>query len=122
MEGGGTLAEVAHRHGVPEQALVGWYRRDNWPAARNRWREKQLGDNEGPARPQPYEQNPANTTQADGGGIGRLERQLEMVDDMIDIERDPAKLDKLASARNRLFDQWRILSGIPTPGCPPSAS
>jgi hypothetical protein len=52
-----------------------------------------------------------------------LERQLhqlvahrDRLDAMIAAETDPVKLDRLSSARSRVFEQWRILANVPLPG------
>jgi len=41
---------------------------------------------------------------------------LEKLDDMISKERDPQKLDRLASAQSRLSAQEFALAGRPMPG------
>ena len=48
--------------------------------------------------------------------VQRLETQLDRLDDMLDKEEDPTKLDRLASARSRIFEMWRVLANIPLPG------
>jgi hypothetical protein len=48
--------------------------------------------------------------------IKRLESQMESIDAQIDKARDPDDWHKLTTARSKLFEQWRILSGIPMPG------
>jgi len=42
--------------------------------------------------------------------------QLDRVDGMVMTEKDPQKLDRLASAQARLAEQERIMSGRPLPG------
>jgi len=46
----------------------------------------------------------------------RVRKQLDRVDRMMMTEDDPSRLDRLASAQNRLSEQERILDGRPTPG------
>lgn len=41
---------------------------------------------------------------------------LDRLDALLDRERDPQALDRLASAYAKLADQERILSGRPLPG------
>lgn len=48
--------------------------------------------------------------------IKRLEKQLSAIDDKIDEATEPDDFHKLTTARSKLFEQWRILSGIPMPG------
>lgn len=48
--------------------------------------------------------------------IARLKTQLESLDNALDIAKSADDWHKLSTARQRLFDQWRILSGIPLPG------
>ncbi len=115
--GQGTLAEVAKRHNVPPQTLVAWYRRENWTDARNRWLAKQLSDNETPAKPPAYAAKPKySDDDTHARKIQRLETQLESLDSALDNARTADDWHKLSTARQRLFEQWRILSGIPLPG------
>lgn len=46
----------------------------------------------------------------------RARVQLARLDEMIESEDDPQKLDRLVSAQSRLSEQWRIFAGIPLPG------
>jgi hypothetical protein len=46
----------------------------------------------------------------------RVRKQLERLDDMMERERDPQKLDRLASAQARLSVQEFALAGRPMPG------
>ena len=48
--------------------------------------------------------------------LARMRTQLEKVDAMIEKERDPQKLDRLASAQARLSVQEFALAGRPMPG------
>src|SRR5262245_37180172 len=57
VEGQGTLAEIARKHGVPLHTLTAWYRRENWSEARERWYEKQLSDNQAATQPSLCAQN-----------------------------------------------------------------
>lgn len=60
----------------------------------------------------PVEETDGFTTER----IARVRRQLRMIDSLIDHERDPQRLDRLASAQLRLSEQERVLSGRPLPG------
>jgi hypothetical protein len=113
VEGHGTLAQIAKRHGVPEQTLIAWYRRDNWTASRNRWLAKQLNDNEAPPSPPSYAPNPENTTNAHAE---ILALKIAAIDNRIDNANSPLELQRLCAARRNLFDQWCVLAGIPKPG------
>lgn len=46
----------------------------------------------------------------------RVRKQLSKLDQLIESELDPQKLDRLASAQSRLSEQERILAGRPLPG------
>jgi len=117
VEGQGTLAEVARRHTVPPATLIAWYRRENWADARNRWFEKQLSDNEETMQPSVRTANPTNSADATHARkIARLETQLESLDNTLELAKTADEWHKLSTARQRLFEQWRILSGIPLPG------
>lgn len=48
--------------------------------------------------------------------LARVRMQLNRLDTLIEIETDPAKIDKLASATARLAEQERQLAGRPLPG------
>jgi hypothetical protein len=97
--------------------LIAWYRRENWTDARNRWLEKQLSDNHAPPQPPPNVANPTNSADASHARkIARLETQLESLDNALDLAKTADEWHKLSTARQRLFEQWRILSGIPLPG------
>ena len=45
-----------------------------------------------------------------------VRRQLTRLDDLLEREKDPAKLDRLASAQFRLSETERILCNRPLPG------
>lgn len=116
-EGEGTLAEIAKKHSVPPQTLVAWYRRENWTAARSRWREKQLSDNETPAKPPTYAAKPENSTDdSRARKLQRLETQLEALDNFIDNAKTADEWHKLSTAKHRLLENYYILAGIPKPG------
>jgi hypothetical protein len=110
-EGQGTLAQIAKRHCVPEQTLIAWYRRENWTASRNRWLAKQLSDNEAPAKPPSYAPNPKITTNAHAEMLAQLGLQLAAIDNQIENAKSPLELQRLASARRNLFEQWCGLGG-----------
>lgn len=46
----------------------------------------------------------------------RVREQIERLSDMLDQEEDPAKLDRLASALERLAEMERVLDNRPGPG------
>ena len=48
--------------------------------------------------------------------LARVRKQLDRIDALMLTETDPGKLDRLASAQNRLSEQERILAGRPLPG------
>jgi transposase-like protein len=116
VEGHGTLAEIARKHGIPEATVKAWYKRDGWRAARKRWYAGQLSDNEAPAKPQSYAINPKITTNAHAEMLQRLAMQLNALDNFIDNAKSADELRKYSAARKSLFEQWRILAGIPMPG------
>jgi transposase-like protein len=116
VEGQGTLAEIAKKHGVPESTVIAWYRRDNWTASRNRWLAKQLSDNETPASPPSYAPNPKIATNAHAEMLTQLRLQLAAIDNQIENAKSALELQRLASARRNLFEQWCVLAGIPKPG------
>lgn len=48
--------------------------------------------------------------------LARVRLQLDRLDNMLLTERDPQRLDRIASAQARISEQERILSGRPMPG------
>ena len=117
VEGQGTLSEIARKHNVPPQSLVAWYRRESWTAARNRWHEKQLSDNEAPAKPPAHAPNTGNSTDDPRARkLQRLELQLEALDNLIDNAKSADDWHKLSTAKHRLLENYYILAGIPKPG------
>ena len=113
VEGQGTLSEIARKHNVPPQTVVAWYRRENWTAARNRWREKQLCDNDAPAKPL----IPENSTEdSRARKLQRLEAQLEALDNLTDNAKTVDDWHKLSTAKPRLLENWYVLAGIPKHG------
>jgi hypothetical protein len=118
VEGQGTLSEIAAKHHLAKTTVIAWYRREGWSPARKRWHTKQLSDNEAPAKPPSYTPNPKNTC-AHPEMLTQLATQLKAMDILIENALSGGKaneLQKLSAARQRLFEQWRILSGIPLPG------
>jgi hypothetical protein len=118
VEGLGTLSEIAAKHRLAHSTVIAWYRRESWSAARKRWHAKQLSDSEAPAKPPSYTPNP-NNTGAHPEMLTQLATQLKAIDILIENALSGGKaneLQKLSAARQRLFEQWRILSGIPLPG------
>ena len=87
--------------------------------ARNRWMERQLDDplppSATPAAIPHWLANDAGQSHAQAS-VARLERQLTALDDQLEAATTPDGWHKLSTARQRLFEQWRILRGIPFPG------
>jgi hypothetical protein len=48
--------------------------------------------------------------------LSRVRGQLDRLDGLMATEKDPQRIDRLASAQYRLAEQERILSGRPLPG------
>jgi transposase-like protein len=113
VEGQGTIAEIAKKHGVPESTVIAWYRRDNWTASRNRWLAKQLSDNEPPASPPSYAPNPKITTNAHAE---KLALKIAAIDNQIDNAKSALELQRFCAARRNLFEQWCVLAQIPKLG------
>jgi hypothetical protein len=117
VEGQGTLAEVAERHGIPRQTLIAWYRRDHWSPARERWWAKQMCDSDAPAKPVALALIPGDSKEdSRARKVQRLELQLEALDNLIDNAKSADEWHKLATAKHRLLENWYILAGVPKPG------
>lgn len=48
--------------------------------------------------------------------LARVRKQLDLVDSLLEKEKDPQKLDRLASASMRLSEQERFYANRPAPG------
>jgi hypothetical protein len=48
--------------------------------------------------------------------LSRVRRMLDRIDECIESESDPMRLDKLTSAQSKLAEQERVLAGRPLPG------
>jgi transposase-like protein len=122
VEGGGPLTTIAAAHGVSRETVKGWATAGQWGSARRRWATRQIAEPPTPSLPpgvahhmafQPPNDDEQGHAQA---SIGRLERALTQLDDAIEIATKADDLHKLSTARQRLFEQWRVLSGVPLPG------
>jgi transposase-like protein len=117
VEGQGTLAEIAQKHGIPELTLVAWYRRENWTPARNRWLEKQRSDYGAPVKPPVVPPVPVNSnSDSHVSKLQRLEAQLEALDNLLDNAKTDDDWHKLCTAKHRLLENYYVLAGIPKPG------
>jgi transposase-like protein len=117
VEGQGTLAEIAQKHGIPEYTLVAWYRRENWTPARNRWLEKQRSDYDAPVKASLVPPAPENSnSDSRVSKLQRLEAQLEALDNLIDNAKSADDWHKLSTAKHRLLENYYVLAGIPKPG------
>jgi len=115
VAGKGFLRELAPKYGIPVQTALWRCAKEKWGQARQAFVHRKTHSESPPDELPPV---PVLPPQADvvARRIHRLELQLERIDLMIDEANDAGKLDHLASARARLFEQWRILSGVPKPG------
>ncbi len=66
--------------------------------------------------PAPVVIPPSELQQVRLRAIQRLESQMARLDEQIDTASDPDEWHKLTTARSKLFEPWRILSGIAMPG------
>ena len=114
VEGEGTIVNLCQKAGALPCTAYARARREGWTRLRREREKAQLAAlvPSVPAVPEipPTPEN--EMTQK----LRRLESQLARLDDKLDTEEDAAKLDRLASAKTRLFGQWQILRGVPLPG------
>ena len=97
-----------------------WTPEDAAAAARRGWEKRRANPKPKQADP-PQDQSKADPADAKADTFNarrllRVRKQLTRLDDLMDQENDPAKLDRLASAQARLSEQERILRGEPLPG------
>ncbi len=79
-------------------------------------RERKSKREDASAFPHPTPQETAPDPNYVARRLARVREQLDRVDCMMMKEKDPQKLDRLASAQARLAEQERILDGRPLPG------
>ena len=114
VEGEGTIVNLCQKFGSLPATAYARARREGWTRLRREREKAQLAALV-PSVPAVPEIPPTPESEMENK-LRRLESQLARLDDILDKEEDAAKLDRLASAKTRLFGQWQILRGVPSPG------
>jgi hypothetical protein len=114
VQGKGFLPDVARRYGLPVGTVQTRGKREKWSSARAVFMARKLvvPGLEPPAVPTPPPETPNSYVSQ---RLSRVRLQLARLDDLIEAESDPHKLDRLASAQARLAEQERIMAGRPLP-------
>ena len=114
VEGKGFLPDMARKYGIPVGTVQTRAKREKWSTARAEFiaGKLKMPDLELPPAPTTPPPDANNLTRK----LARLELQIERIDGMLESETNPDALNKLATAKTRLSEQWRIFSGIPLPG------
>jgi hypothetical protein len=117
ITGQGSFAKLAAKHGLNLGTVEKCAKREGWKDLRSEFEARQRDKLLPPAPPAPPAPIGPPTPE------NELEKQLQQLvahrdrlDAMIAAETDPVKLDRLSSARSRVFEQWRILANVPLPG------
>lgn len=115
VEGKGFLPDIARKYGIPVQTVQTRAKREKWSTARAVLvaRKTELPDAEPPPAPPSPQETPSDYVSQ---RLARVRLQLARLDDLLDSETDPQKIDRLASAIARLAEQERQLANRPLPG------
>ena len=115
VQGKAHLPEIASKHAIALGTLKERCRKEKWRTLRARYVERATETILPPvAVPQCSAPQPDNAPVS--GEAATLKVPIERIDGMIADCTCLADLDKLASAKSELLEQWRVLSGIPKPG------
>lgn len=115
VQGKGHLPEIASRYGIALGTLKERCCKEKWRTLRAQYFERAT---EAILPPVPVPQRPAlhPDNSPVSGEVATLKEQIGRIDGIIANCTCVADLDKLASAKSKLLEQWRVLSGIPKPG------
>jgi hypothetical protein len=117
IRGRGSIAVLARSHGLKKSTVEKCAKREEWKRLRDEFETRQRDKLLPPIpAPPPVPAIPPAPKDEIEGQLQRLVTHRDRIDEMIAGETDPAKLDRLSSARARLFEQWRILANLPLPG------
>jgi len=115
VQGKAHLPEIANKYGIALGTLKERCCKEKWRTLRAQYVERATEAILPPVpAPQPPAPQPDNSPVS--GEVATLKGQIERIDGMIADCACVADLDKLASAKSKLLEQWRVLSGIPKPG------
>lgn len=119
VQGGGTLDQIAAKHGINLAAMRDKSFYEKWGKLRQQWIDQQTLAMIPPAQAQmPVAQqtvDPASVKPLDNK-LETIERQLERVDELISNAETAKEIDELTKSKERLFRQWQVLAGVPNPG------
>lgn len=123
VTGHGALVDLAAKHGLPPATVADWSKQGRWSEARRRAVANREAADLGP--PAPALPPSPSTASGDSGHASASRAALEAHIAALDLRLRDADSQhrltaddwhKLANARHRLFEQWRILAGMPLPG------
>jgi hypothetical protein len=79
-------------------------------------RQRKMEREAAPEVPQTSPQSDDDNDEFVTARLVRVRKQLNRLDNLMETETDPQKLDRLASAQARLAEQERLMAGRPLPG------
>jgi hypothetical protein len=115
VQGKAHLPEVASKYGIALGTLKERCCKEKWRTLRAQYVERAT-EAILPPVPAPQQPAPQPDNSPVSGEVATLKEQIKRIDRMIADCACVADLDKLASAKSKLLEQWRVLSGIPRPG------
>ena len=115
VQGKAHLPEIASKYGIALGTLKERCCKEKWRTLRAQYVERAT-EAILPPVPVPQRLVPLPDNSPVSAEVATLKEQIERIDGMIAHSACVADLDKLASAKSKLLEQWRVLSGIPKPG------
>lgn len=112
----GSLAELARVHHVPALTVRDWAHKGEWGRLRARWMERQQDEDKDPPKANGAPAEGATGQDYVSGELAHVREHLAKLDELIRLETDPNKLDRLSSAYTRFREEERKLDGRPLPG------
>lgn len=118
IAGEGSIRQLAELHGIPEDTVRNWCRREKWGGLRSKFDTR---DNErlvslAAPVPQRVIEAPAMAKTPAEAKLDAVEAQLKKVDRLMAESEDYKELEALSRAKERFLNQWCILTGFPRPG------
>lgn len=114
VEGRGTVASLCQKYGANLSTAYARAQREGWTRLRRERGQAQLAALVPSLAPPPVA--PPTPEGEIEKKVQRLELQLAKLDELLEGERDAAKLDKLTASKGRLLDAWCRFKNVPQAG------
>lgn len=120
IHGEGPLTRLSAKLGISYGTARQWHDAENWPKLRADYDAKRMQSVLAEVQPpQPERAQPAQTPQPADGILGKiqvLEAQLAHVDELLKTADTDRAWDTLTKAKDRLLENWYVLTNHPKPG------